>query len=608
MESVNEGAVLAPIKPAEAPVSMEVIRYKEELAEKMGLPSPYGMTLLKETCRDLVDSGFAPACFNKNPMALFAAALRGREMGLAPMESIMETFWPAPGGRLGVFAGKMLDIMHRRGVISRFLKEDAEGCEILFTPPSPHEPYTAKFYAVEAGQAGLDKPDSNWRKWRSDMNKARAISRGWRALAGTFKGAANLYSKEELEDSGLVGDSTTSEPTESDQKRAEVLDARYTVKLKTPAPDEPAAIEVKPEPPTPEAAKAPEPAPPSPEPAPIKYEIYSLFLVAGGGQPKSVLLPDEISTDKTAASLRAQAIANRTGQAHAVVQVDSDGSRHEVDRCLPPKPAPTEPAAKPAPAAQAPTPTAPPAPTGTPESNAAKSRLEALAVKLGIPGKTAMARFTAYMSGFIGCPLKQFKDAPLAERLVALESLEHLIEFDSNEFASGPEESGKRRRKYRDGIAEYLNNLWPKPDDAPTVALALKLAQQWGNSPQQFEKWLTMEGIALDFLVPMADVHALLRVLLKTREGVRLLPLNREHNMSIAAVIEQIETRALMCPVEKAASKSVENAIEAYLMAVKEAAKPKAKPQPEPEPEPIPEPAAAQPPAEEDNLFAGSDW
>ena len=607
MNNETEGAVLAPkvVEP-----TMEVLRYKEELASKMGLPSPYAMGIMKELANDLVASGMVPKCWAGNPMAVYGAALRGREMGFQPMESVFEVFWAAPGGNLGMYAKKMLQVMHTGGVTSEFLREDAEACEILFTPPAPHKSYTAKFHVSEAKDAKLVKDDSNWMKWRTDMNRARAISRGWRALLGTFKGGSSgVYSKEEMEDTGMLGEiSTTSEPTESDQKRAEVLDARYTVKLKTPAPDEPAAIEVKPEPPTPEAAKAPEPAPPSPEPAPIKYEIYSLFLVAGGGQPKSVLLPDEISTDKTAASLRAQAIANRTGQAHAVVQVDSDGSRHEVDRCLPPKPAPTEPAAKPAPAAQAPTPTAPPAPTGTPESNAAKSRLEALAVKLGIPGKTAMARFTAYMSGFIGCPLKQFKDAPLAERLVALESLEHLIEFDSNEFASGPEESGKRRRKYRDGIAEYLNNLWPKPDDAPTVALALKLAQQWGNSPQQFEKWLTMEGIALDFLVPMADVHALLRVLLKTREGVRLLPLNREHNMSIAAVIEQIETRALMCPVEKAASKSVENAIEAYLMAVKEAAKPKAKPQPEPEPEPIPEPAAAQPPAEEDNLFAGSDW
>jgi len=90
-----------------------------------------------------------------------------------------------------------------------------------------------------------------------------------------------------------------------------------------------------------------------------------------------------------------------------------------------------------------------------------------------------------------------------------------------------------------------------------------------------------MEGVALDFVSPMAEVHALLRVLLKTREGIKLLKLYRDHNMALASypdnqpdpvigIVEQMETRALMCSIEDAQPKSLENAIEAYILAVKD--------------------------------------
>lgn len=180
--------------------SLEQLKYKEQLAEKMGLPSSYGMNLMKEVCNDMVQSGMVPKHFGDNPMAVFMAAMRGREMGLSPAESIFETFWSAPGGRLGMYSAKMLDIMHRGGVTTKFVSNTATECEITFTPPAPHQPYTAIFKIEEAKAAGLVKPDSNWVKWPSDMCKARAIARGWRAMLGAFKGGANLYAKEELED------------------------------------------------------------------------------------------------------------------------------------------------------------------------------------------------------------------------------------------------------------------------------------------------------------------------------------------------------------------------------------------------------------------------
>ena len=160
------------------PPSLEVLKYKEELAAKMGLPSPYGMGLMKEMAADLVASGMVPKHFANNPMAVYLAAMRGREMGLDPMESVLETFWAAPGNNLSMYSRKMLQILHRGGVTSKFITETAEQCEILFTPPAPHEPYTARFNIEEAKTAKLVKDDSNWMKWRIDMNRARAISRG----------------------------------------------------------------------------------------------------------------------------------------------------------------------------------------------------------------------------------------------------------------------------------------------------------------------------------------------------------------------------------------------------------------------------------------------
>ena len=192
--------------PAPTPpeTSLELKKYQEDLAIKYGLPSPFQTGLLKQMAFDMVASGMVPAHFKSNPMAVYMAITRGREMGLEPMESVLESFWAAPGGRLGLYAAKMLDLIHRKGIRTKFIREDKDGCEILFTPPGDHDPYTARFFFEEAKTARLvkeDSKDSNWYKWPADMCRARAISRGWRALAGVVgAGGATPYSKEELDD------------------------------------------------------------------------------------------------------------------------------------------------------------------------------------------------------------------------------------------------------------------------------------------------------------------------------------------------------------------------------------------------------------------------
>ena len=119
-----------------------------------------------------------------------------------------------------------------------------------------------------------------------------------------------------------------------------------------------------------------------------------------------------------------------------------------------------------------------------------------------------------------------------------------------------------------------------------------------------------MDSIELDFR-PMEDVHASLRVLLRTREGAYLMKTAKDHNLSVAAIVDQIETRALMAKVEDAPVASVENAIKAYIQAVKEELRKPVAPPPQPEPEPEPAAEPEPPTAEDDsddNLFAQGNW
>lgn len=562
----------------QAQPNMEMLRYKEELAEKMGLPSPFGMQLLKQTCQDMVDSGMVPAHFKGNPMAVYGAAMRGREMGLNPIESVMETFWAAPGGRLGMYASKMLDLLHRGGVKSKFLKEDVDGCEILFTPPNGHEPYTAKFYTAEAQAAGLLKPDSNWQKWRSDMNRARAISRGWRALLGTFKGGtANLYSKEEMEDSGMLDEvSSTGEPSDADRKRAEVLAAKaanpmgdFVVKPKTQAPrEESPIIDAEPEP-------EPEPVPTgekAAQPDDIVYEIHTLLKLASGGARPIPCGAEPPHTSKETAALRAQALANTNGEDHMLIRVNRTTGERSEDLVLK---APAKPKAEPQPEAK---PEAKPEPKPL-KSNAVK-RLEALRQKLPVEmtAKTFATKANGFVAAYVGVAIQDLGKTNAAVINDAIDALAEQIDKDPAGFEKFPAPSGQERKARYTAMAEYLKTQWP--DDELLQTLGLKLARLRGFTAEEFKLWFGDRNIALNTVPiqpiskdgrtePMSQAEAYLRLALRVpRLASYLLKACREHKLSIAFALDQIETRALGGPVATADQEQIEKATQAYLDAI----------------------------------------
>jgi len=109
----------------------------------------------------------------------------------------------------------------------------------------------------------LDKPDSNWRKDRGAMLRARLITKAIRILAPEL--IAGVYTPEELEDSGAI--------TEAKPPKKSAAERRKELEADNAASSEP-IIDVEVEPlPNPAVVEITEPAPVvDPEPAPFATE------------------------------------------------------------------------------------------------------------------------------------------------------------------------------------------------------------------------------------------------------------------------------------------------------------------------------------------------
>jgi len=563
--------------PVEREVSMEIMKYKEELAEKMGLPSPYGMQLMKQVAQDLVSSGMLPKHWGTNPMAVFGAAIRGRELGLSPMESAMETFWQAPGGNLGMYAKKMLQLMHQNGVTSKFLREDAEECQILFTPPAPHEPYTAKFEAAEAVIAGLDKPDSNWKKWRTDMNRARAISRGYRALLGTFGKASNFagYSKEEMEDTGMTGEVTvdaTPQPPEGKYTSAPKAATAPVVDAKVNGAAEPPKATAKPKTKAQEhaeAARATAP-PPATDTGKVIFEIHR-----HGVDGKPHHLKDEDSASKEGQRMRAQALANETGYIHEIVEF-SGGERVSMGRFQPPKP--ISPDAEP-PVAAAPAKSAEPAQ----DQARIRARFNDLiaSIKSTDAGKDLKDNVVGGTVKAFLCAYLGVDQLPVAESsyFSAMPDCAMAIRYSLEDLLKNPRAVGTNLAK--DNVAwEQLTKHSCSNWDANVIGLMRELARQRGNSCEEMQKHLKLVmGKDWDMDVTPGDARAYFRVALKARQAGALWKLCAEHKMPFATTVGQMELKELgTLPVEKCKEKDVDEAIGRVITKTKKVAAEKPEP------------------------------
>lgn len=517
MEENKQEPIPAQPKTGE-PESLELLQYREKLAADIGLPSSYGMNLLKKYCEDMIASGLVPGHFKGNPMSVYLAVMRGRELQLSPTESILETFWSAPNGKLGMYSAKMMDIMHRRGVKSKFIQEDNQACVIQFTPPGGHEPYTSTFEYAEASNAGLVKSGGAWVAWRKDMLRARCISRAWRALAGTFGtgGGTGLYSKEELEDMQVEEEinNLAAPPPEvvigTKPKKAKAtepvvtVDARPDPLMNAAAATPPALPDMAAQSPR-GAAFADETAGPDPDPAHSKESVMNTYdeVMAGADPQKRFYTAPP--ADKT--------------QAPKATETQAPAPE-------PRRSGPTEVSATP-----------------SETSNAARDRLASLYPKT--PGKTAEEKKKnahSFLSGWFGINNPSLWPKNAVDRQAALDALEKAIAEEPAEVLMyKAHQTGAKRREQseQDDSAGYYAKLgWG--DSTRMAAKALK--RRFSHSPEDFAEFCQHFGLNK---LPEADAAAFLSFAAAAGRGNSLLKQIRELSARLgdgyASIVGSIE-------------------------------------------------------------------
>lgn len=588
------------------PTTMKAVtKFSEKHAHEVGLPSPEAINFMMSVATMLTSSalvskdmaisdgeiirlkgmGFNPQeIMDMNDKAVksnaMAKMLVGHEMGISPMASLQDI--DIVKSKIFVRYPQLINQMMMKGFRVKWVERSNERAAIEVTRPES-DPELFEFTIKDAKQAGLlegSKPEYNQYLLRPRvMLTARVASEAYRVTGGR----GNVYTPEEKAEifSGDP-DSSTGEPSETDQARVDAMNAKYEVKLK----QQPQTVDAKPEP---NAEPATEPAKqePAPDTATVaeraladKFEIFSIMKTATG-EEKQVHVEDQPNPD--AAKLRVAALVGETGCDHVVTHwvngQKADGWRTNAK----PKAAPKE--KKDA--------------TASTDTGEAKARMTKLAADWlgGIAEKTAFTRFTAFMCGYLGCDAKGVTKTAIEDRKHALAVMEYAVAGDVASFNENPERYGKNRRAWELEIAEFAASMFTK--DPATAALAVQLYIQHGNTTaEEFKTWFSSDSIALDFQ-KAEDAHAALRVLLRTREGFRLLKASREHLMSVALMVKQIEERALDGKtIEEAPKDVIERAITAFVQAIRDAAKEALQAN-------KPEPPAEE--EEEDNLF-GKAW
>lgn len=121
-------------------------------------------------------SGVLPA--NCNQYQAAAIVQTGRELGLAPMQSIRSMCFV--NGRLTMSVQLQLALSKNKGVKIIGLNESEDGCTV--TMERDGEKITCSFTKEDAKKAGLDTKD-NWKKYGKQMFRWRAIGDALRLIA-----------------------------------------------------------------------------------------------------------------------------------------------------------------------------------------------------------------------------------------------------------------------------------------------------------------------------------------------------------------------------------------------------------------------------------------
>lgn len=268
--------------------------YTEEDATAIGLPTAASLSLLKNFANEMVGTPFMPTGLGDHPGTLMAVMLRGREMGLKPMESL-DAFWLSPQKRLAMYSNWMLVVLRRAKISITFKQCDNQGCVMVGVRPDG-DTYEASWTVEDTKRAGIGGVHP---KYPRAMNRARATGDLFRALASDY-GGGNMYTQEEIQDM---------EAESGDQKRADQIvhggNEEFVVGRKEAPKPEPAPVTVD--------VKA-EPAPPTAETKPPVAETKADPVTTEAPKPETVKepgtpiqsVPQSAPAEKTPAEIRAE--------------------------------------------------------------------------------------------------------------------------------------------------------------------------------------------------------------------------------------------------------------------------------------------------------------
>lgn len=194
------------------------------LAPVTTLPSPGEWEAMLAVTDKIARTEFVPKALRGKPEAVLAAIMYGRELGLAPMQSLQKVHMI--DGRPGLSADLMLAKMRAGGIIILESESTAERAWIKARRADTGEVAEVEWTIEDARAAGLLGKD-NWQKYRADMLWARAIGRLARRLASDLL-AGMTYSSEEMadwDDDGFANVSRGTAPVAFDPSREAVKDA-----------------------------------------------------------------------------------------------------------------------------------------------------------------------------------------------------------------------------------------------------------------------------------------------------------------------------------------------------------------------------------------------
>jgi hypothetical protein len=143
------------------------------------MPTESEWAMLKEQALMVVKTGLLPKTID-TPEKAIAIALKGRELGVPPMQAFSQIH--IVDGKPGLSAELMLALIYRNcpRAVFNYLETTDKICKVEVTRPG-HKPTIFSYSIEEAQKAGL-LGKSNWSKYPAAMLRARAIALASRAV------------------------------------------------------------------------------------------------------------------------------------------------------------------------------------------------------------------------------------------------------------------------------------------------------------------------------------------------------------------------------------------------------------------------------------------